>query len=919
MGVLAAALDLINAEKTAQGAFPRPPIGGNNVSEQSNLYNDNHEYEEQEHHASRTRKKKKRRGGAARTVLKVLGTLLLIGICTGALLCCFAAVYIQTVILPQATLDLGTIDVNENSVMYYQDKSTGEYKELVTMLAEEDTTWISYEELPEDLINAAVAIEDQRFWTHKGVDWKRTAAAVFYMFTGRDIQGGSTITQQLIKNITEYDDVTVKRKVIEIFKALEFDKTYGKETTLEWYLNYIWLGSGCRGVGSASYKYFGKPVQELTLAECASLISITNNPSIYGPYSDLKMDKKLSTGEVVQWDSRQWNKWRQENVLFQMLDQGYITQEEYDQAVAQELVFVLGEEEKEATTIYSWYEEQVRSDVIAALMDKYQINSEAASHMLKTGGLKIYTCLDPDVQAQVEEIYNNEENLNYYSSSGEHLQSAITVIDNATGNLVGIAGSLGKKTVNLGFNMASEAKRQPGSSIKPLAVYAPAIDMGLISPITILDDYPHEVLGGKAWPVNVDGVYRGLVSVREALANSYNTVSVRVLADLVTPAKGFEYAHDKFHLSTLVEARQGSDQIYTDIAVSPLATGGLTDGTNTRDMAVAFAVFPNNGIYRTPRTYTRVENSQGDVILENEQVSEIAVTEDTAYYMNSLLRSVVTSGGGTAANFNSGMAIAGKTGTTDSKKDRWFVGYTPYYTAAVWVGYAKTPERVPASGNPALNMWKLVMSGLHEGLENKQFNQPSSALKSVTVCKDSGLIATEYCALDARVVLEGKGSRVLSDSVFARDVPSGYCTIHTAESTLTICVDDPILDDNGNPTGHYHLAGEFCPEESRRQVSYLNYDREDIGGARANDSSYLYAEAVAAGPCTVHTSEWQDDPEQPGYDPFDPSTWPSNPTVDPDDPGGSNPVLPPDDNEEPGGSTPVDPGINPETGLPYGL
>ena len=318
---------------------------------ESNLYNDNHQYEE--NIPPRPRKKKKRRFGLIKGFFKLLGTLILIGVCTGAILLCFAAVYIKTVILPEAQLDLGTINVNENSVMYYKDKSTGAYTELVTLLTAEDTIWVEYDEIPDYLKMAAVAIEDRRFWEHPGVDWRRTAKAITLMFTGQDIQGGSTLTQQLIKNITEYDDVTVKRKIVEIFRALEFNKTYGKETTLEWYLNYIYLGSNCRGVGAAAYEYFGKPVQELTLAECASLISITNNPSIYGPYSDLKMNKKLQSGEIELWTAKQFNKWRQENVLYQMLDQEMITPDEYDEAMAQELVFVRGEGEQDAATIYS--------------------------------------------------------------------------------------------------------------------------------------------------------------------------------------------------------------------------------------------------------------------------------------------------------------------------------------------------------------------------------------------------------------------------------------------------------------------------------------------------------------------------------------------------------------------------------------
>jgi penicillin-binding protein 1A len=279
-------------------------------------------------------------------------------------------------------------------------------------------------------------------------------------------------------------------------------------------------------------------------------------------------------------------------------------------------------------------------------------------------------------------------------------------------------------------------------------------------------------------------------------------------------------------------------------------------------MAAAFAVFPNNGIYRNPRTYTRVETADGEVILENESVQEVAIKETTAYYMNSMLRSVVTTGGGTAANFDGGMAIAGKTGTTDNKYDRWFVGYTPYYTAAVWVGY-KQPERVNISGNPALNMWKLVMSGLHSGLPDKQFRTPSG-LKSVTVCKDSGLLATEYCKMDIR------GDRLISDKVFAADVPSGYCDVHTKSATITVCVDDPVMGADGKTTGLYHLAGSYCPEESKKQVSLLDYDRKKLGNATTKDSSFMVSNAKGLETCTVHVKA----PE------------PQVPDVNPDTPGG---------------------------------
>ena len=829
--------------------------------------------------SGRSRKKRGRRGVAG-TVFKVLGTLLLIGLCTGAILCCFAAVYIKTVIFPIADLSLDDFELGENSIMYYTDKTTGEDKELVTLLNTTSSIWVDYEDMPKNLINAAVAIEDQRFWNHPGVDWKRTAKAVLDMFTGGNISGGSTITQQLIKNLTDYNETTVKRKIIEIIRALRFTQNNSKEDTITYYLNIIPLGSGCEGVGSAAYKYFGKSVSELSLAECASLISITNNPSKYSPYSDAK--STTSEGEV--WNARQWNKWRQEIVLDKMLELGYISQEEHDAAVAEELVFVRGENEQAASEVYSWYEETVIADVKADLKEKYQLSDSRVDQLLRSGGLRIYTCLDPDIQAIVEKIYTDRSNLNYTSSDGQLMQSSITIIDNSTGDVVAIAGQFGEKTKNLLKNYATTSKRQPGSSLKPLAVYSPAIEMGLITPITIIDDYPYDVMGDKAWPTNSGAAnYKGLTTVRQGLTNSVNTIAVRILADRVTPRASFDFVQDRYKID-LVEAREVGNQIKSDIDVAPMSMGGLTDGVCTRDMAEAYATFPNNGVYTYSRTYTRVEDSVGNVLLDNQTERETVIKDTTAYYMNSMLTNVVTSG--TAAGHGlTNMTAAGKTGTTSENYDRWFVGYTPYYTAAVWTGYERNAKMNLKGGNPALNLWEKVMEEVHAGLENKKFPVPNG-LTSVQYCLDSGLRATEYCSLDPR------GSRVASDSLFQEDVPSEFCTVHTAESVVKVCLDCPILKEDGSETGMYHIAGPYCPEESIREMCLPDYSREDVGGAVARDEMYRKSVVESYGPCTVHTEAPVEPPTEEPVDPFHPV----NPT-DPEQPGS-------EEENEPGGQTP---------------
>ena len=819
---------------------------------------------------------------------KVLGTLILVGLCTGALVACFAAVYINEVIVPIADLSLDDFPLGENSIMYYQDKQTGEYKELVTLFSSTSQIWVDYEDMPEYLIDAAVAIEDKRFWTHPGVDWRRTGKAVLAMFTGQDISGGSTITQQLIKNTTNYKETTVKRKITEIVRALRFTQNNSKEDTITYYLNVIPLGGDLQGkqyegVGAAAMGYFGKPVSQLTLAECASLIGITNNPSKYGPYSFAR-SQGFETDEI--WTARQWNKYRQEVILNQMLEQGYITREEYDEAVAQELVFVQ-DQGRDTGEIYTWYEETVISEVQEIMADKLGWSSQRTNQAMQRGGLRVYTCYDPAAQAVVDEVYNNRDNLDYTSGDGQQMQSTICIIENETGNLVAISGRFGGgKTANRGSNFAigeGGGNRQPGSSFKPLAVYSPALEFNKVSPYSVLDDYPYQLMGGKAWPLNSGSDrYQGHLTVREGLKQSLNTIAVRLMIDYVTPEESFKFVQDRYHID-LEEGRMVRGEWKTDIGPS-LSMGGLTDGTNVRDMAEAYSVFPSGGVYKGSRTVTRITqlvDGQEVVLVDNALEEEPAIKETTAWYMNDMMQRVFDSGGTAAGLGIKGQHAAGKTGTTSDNNDRWFVGYTPYYTAAVWVGY-ENPYKMSLRGkNPAAVLWNKVMVPLHEGLPDKNYNDPGGR-RTISYCMDSGFLATKWCAMDPR------GSRAASGSIFPESFPEGIdCPYHTAETVITVCADCPVLKEDGSPTGLFYQAGEFCPEESKMEVCLPNFGREQVGGAVAGDAMWDYASAAGYGTCTLHTSAPVVDP---GVDPNNPLN-PLDPN-NPFNPGGTNPLLP---------------------------
>lgn len=580
---------------------------------------------------------------------------------------------------------------------------------------------------------------------------------------------------------------------------------------MEWYLNRIYLGEGCYGVKSAAQVYFGKELSELTLAECASLIGITNNPSIYDPY--LNPEK---------------NKERQEIILSEMLEQGYIEQPEYEEAVAQQLVLknTSGEQDDETESeYYSYFIDQVIRDVTADLAEATGYTEETAELMIRTGGYSIYCTIDPEVQAAVDEIYTNLANIPETASS-QQLQSAIVLIDNATGDVVALAGGVGEKTGSLTFSRATQSLLSPGSAIKPVTVYAPALELGTITPNSIYDDTPYSADGNGIWPKNQNNYYSGLVSVKDAVSRSLNTVAVKIVSE-VTPEYAYTFAKERMGFSTLVSEETINGKVYTDADLSPLALGSLTHGVTVEAMTAAYATFVNGGEYRQPRTYTKVVDSNGNVILDNTQETVQAMSEKAAWYMTDMLHYAVQYGTGSPAKIPN-MEVAGKTGTTDSDHDRWFAGFTPYYTAAVWCGY-DSPEEViltNSSTNPAAALWQKVMALVHEGLEYKDFTKPSNIV-SAYYCRDSGLLATEWCQKDVR------GSRVVSGEFASGDVPTQYCTAHVP---VDWCTESK------------HVANEFCSQvegNTVTKVGMLGINRYfGRSGIVVSDQQYVYQTSI---------------------------------------------------------------------------
>lgn len=756
--------------------------------------------------------------------LGAAATVLLVGVVCMFVFATTLGDYLEEDILPNAGMDIEDSDLDMTSKVWYLDED-GQIQLLQKIYAEANREWATYDQIPEDLIHAAVAIEDRRFYEHQGVDWFTTIKACTRMFFGDSSVGGSSITQQLVKNVLllegddSANDVTVQRKVIEIFRAIQMERQYSKEQIMEEYLNTIYMGQMCYGVRSAAEAYFGKELEMLTLAECASLISITNNPSLFDPYGEEFMYQgKMMTG-------MERNRSRQELVLEQMLEQGWITQEEFDEAWNQELVLKNGisledtlatcpnescgyqnivgtlvqegdkyycpqcnteiQVDKDSSEeVYSWFVDTLLEDVAKALAEQDGVvwndnTQKLYMQQIRRGGYNIYATIDMEVQNQIDAIYEDLTQIPD-TRSGQQLQSAIVIIDNSTGNIVGLAGGVGDDKGFDDFNRATDAKLQSGSSIKPLSIYAPAFELGTITPATVVKDLPLNYDSG-AWPLNDVRRYDYARTIYNGVVSSVNAIAANTL-DMIGTTYSYQFAKEKFHLSSLVDSYTDSaGVVHSDQDFAPLAMGAQTFGVKVRDMASAFATFANNGEYREGRTFTKVYDSNGKLVLDNTQESEQILSEKTVNYMNYCLSWATSSGTGYEAKI-SGMSTAGKTGTTADDKDRWYCGFTNYYTAAVWCGY-DSPEDiyVTSSGvhNPSAYLFNRVMTPLHEGKEDVSLYD-SSKMVSVSVCIYSGKLATDACRNDIRNGLNGESfSCVQSALVYPEDIPNGYCDKHT--------------------------------------------------------------------------------------------------------------------------------------------
>lgn len=696
-------------------------------------------------------------------------------------------------------MNIQELALTRSSIVYYNDEN-GNSVEAATLFGDGNCIWIDSSEIPDIMKDAIVSIEDERFYEHSGVDIKRTAGAVLgyvkeKLGMGIATYGGSTITQQVIKNITQEKDRTPVRKAKEMMRAVAIERQLSKDEILTMYLNVIFLANNCYGIEAASNMYFDKSAEDLTLTEAALIAGITQRPSYYDPLKNPENALK-----------------KRNTVLTKMYELGKITKTDYDEAVESDLG-LNSAHAKIKSKVYSYFIDTVVNEVIRDLQTEKGYAEAFATQQVFSGGLKIYTTMDMNVQNAMEEVFESSQN---FPGGASKAQAAMVVMDPSNGEIKGIIGGKGKKTDSRGLNRATQTTRQPGSSFKPLSVYAPAIEKRIVTPSTKVVDEPITI---KNWePKNAYTGFKGQMTVKKAVEISSNIPAIKILQK-VGLGTSYDYVTEKFHLSTVVDA---------DRDLSPLALGGLTNGVTVKEMTAAYAVFANEGKYTEPHTYTKVLDSANRVLLENNPESVEVISPSTAYTMSELLYGVVngSSGTGKLAKLKN-IPTYGKTGTTNNNYDKWFVGYTQYYVGGVWFGFdqQKSIREAGVSDNISARLWKKVMDKVHEGLEGGKIEAGSEMVQAF-VCAQTGDLATDSCEGIMEYFTRGQEPEVYCDGnhgstdVFGEEVIDGtgfnedgtpIGAPETDEIPFT-----PEANGSGDTTIGDLQAGDFLPSQASR-------------------------------------------------------------------------------------------------------
>ncbi|MBP5654272.1 MAG: transglycosylase domain-containing protein [Clostridiales bacterium] len=667
---------------------------------------------------------------------------------------------------PLSIGDLTTADETQTSFVY---DSEGKVISKLTGTENVDRIYIPFGEVKDTYIDEAItSIEDERFYEHSGIDLRRIGSAVLSALanSGSATHGGSTITQQTVKLISGQDEHSTSRKVQEWFSAMSLEQELSKDEIMELYVNLAPMGNNYVGIQAAAQNYFGKNASELNLSECALLAGLPKSPSYYNPMRETGRRNALRRMRIV---------------LGKMYELGKINEEEYRAALNSDVKFKVRQKDS-STKVNSYFAEYAISEVIADIAKARGISKSLASSIVYNRGYHIYTTLEPQVQSILDEAFQNKELFQKKPSKIENYpekpNGSMVVVNVKTGAIAAMQGGFGEKTMNLSLNRATSSHRNPGSSIKPLLDYGPAVELGLVAPSTVFIDqkvYLDPQNPKKAWPKNYENNYIGPLTVRQALVKSRNTVAAMLWYEV-----GGDTALWYLSQNGIDRTKEGS--------FPSQAVGGFTTGMTTLEMAGAYATFANGGTYVEPYAYTQVLDSDGNVIILADPTKHKVYSEETCFLVSDMLMGVVTSGtpskfgGQIKGQDGAKISTAGKTGTTSDNNDKWFCGFTPYYAAAVWYGYdnrLRQTEIIKDDYRNAVHIWMYCMKKIHENLPGAKFNKPESIVQ-VSVCTESGRYATDACKAAGTVVSDYFVSG--SDLCPSSDKP---CKTHKAEPSVT--------------------------------------------------------------------------------------------------------------------------------------